>query len=303
MDIEYDVDDVGALALAHVLANRREVELVGIVVSSGHEWSPLCVDRLNTWYGRPDLPIGFVGGLGSVIMGSKYAREVAHRYPGNWSSAGEMEDSTRLYRRLLAAEDDGAVTLVSIGFMTALHRLLLSPPDDISPLSGADLAAVKIGRWVCMGGGYPSGREYNLIKDGPAAHETFRLWRTPIYFIGEELGKTVMTGAGLRALAEDCPLRTAYELYFDGELRNRPSWDQVAVLFAARGYNDEGGGYWKLVSRGGNRVAADGSNSWDPELDLPHHYLVPALDPALAAQEIEALMMEPPILSSADLLP
>jgi hypothetical protein len=36
------------------------------------------------------------------------------------------------------------VTISSIGLLTALKALLESEPDDISPLSGADLVALKV---------------------------------------------------------------------------------------------------------------------------------------------------------------
>ena len=57
-DMDSDCDDVGALAMLHVLADRGEAEILATVVSSRHEWSPACVGALNTFYGRPNLLIG-----------------------------------------------------------------------------------------------------------------------------------------------------------------------------------------------------------------------------------------------------
>lgn len=299
-DLEFDVDDVGAIALSHILADRGEVELLGMVVSCGHAWSPLCLSAMNMWYGRPDLPVGFVGEKGTVIMGSKYAQRIAEQFPRRLRHAGEAEPSTPLFRRLLAGQPDGSVTLVSIGFMTGLRWLLESGPDEISPLSGRELVARKLKCWVCMGGGYPQGREYNFIKDSRSAHHCVNTWPTPIYFTGEELGKQVLTGEGLSALPEENPTRIGYELYFDGTLKDRPSWDQITVLFAARLEEMLGDrGLWEVIDKGGNRVEEDGSNHWDPGFDAPHFYLKPRLDLKKVERIIEELMIQTPAYAHA----
>ncbi len=59
-DIQGDVDDVGTVTLLHALADRGEVELLAMGVSSKNPWSPLCLDALNTYFGRPDIPLGVV---------------------------------------------------------------------------------------------------------------------------------------------------------------------------------------------------------------------------------------------------
>src|SRR5262245_32156249 len=61
-DLASDVDDVGALALLHALADRGEAEILATMVSSRNRHSVACLSALNTWYGRRDLPIGVVRG-------------------------------------------------------------------------------------------------------------------------------------------------------------------------------------------------------------------------------------------------
>ena len=56
--LELRVDDVGALALLHALADRGEAKILGVLISSKNEWAGPCVDAINTWHGRPDVPIG-----------------------------------------------------------------------------------------------------------------------------------------------------------------------------------------------------------------------------------------------------
>ena len=57
-DMDTDCDDAGALAILHALADRGEAEILATVVSSRYRWSVPCVEAINRYYGRPDLPIG-----------------------------------------------------------------------------------------------------------------------------------------------------------------------------------------------------------------------------------------------------
>ena len=59
-DVGGDVDDAGALAVLHALADREEIELLAMGVVIGHEAAVPYVHAVNTWYGRPDLPIGTI---------------------------------------------------------------------------------------------------------------------------------------------------------------------------------------------------------------------------------------------------
>lgn len=75
-DMDSDCDDLGALALLHALADKGECEILATVVSSKNPHSPACVDVVNTYYGRPDLPIGQPKGAGAQKP-SKYAKPLA----------------------------------------------------------------------------------------------------------------------------------------------------------------------------------------------------------------------------------
>ena len=57
-DMDSDVDDVSALGELHAMADRGEVEILGVMISGHNEWSAPCTDAIDTFYGRPDLPIG-----------------------------------------------------------------------------------------------------------------------------------------------------------------------------------------------------------------------------------------------------
>ncbi len=65
----------------HVMADRGEVELLGVMVSGRNEWSAPCVDAINTFYGRPDIPIGLVSSTRGIRQDSHFANAVAEAFP------------------------------------------------------------------------------------------------------------------------------------------------------------------------------------------------------------------------------
>src|SRR5262245_45871992 len=47
-DMESDCDDAGALAMAHVLADRGECDILAVLSCSRHPWTVPCIDAINT---------------------------------------------------------------------------------------------------------------------------------------------------------------------------------------------------------------------------------------------------------------
>lgn len=292
-DMESDVDDVGALAMLHALADRGEAEILGVLVSAKNPHSAACADRINTYFGRPDIPIGNVKGDG-VERESRYAAQIAEEFPGGLESGDAAPDAVAVYRRLLAERPVRDAVIVSIGYKTNLRNLLASGPDEYSDLDGRALVAQKVRRWICMGGQYPEGREANIRWDAPAAAGAIEQWPTEIVFNGWKIGRDILTGGQLHTLPESSPLRRAYEL-FNG-LQPHRSWDQAALLYAVRGL--DGGpaaGYWELSPPG--RIVIEpgnGHNTWKDDPSGTHRYHIVSRDPELIADEIDALMMHQP---------
>jgi inosine-uridine nucleoside N-ribohydrolase len=54
-------------------------------------------------------------------------------YPHKIADGREAPDAVMVLRRVLAAETNGSVVMVVVGFSTNLARLLNSPPDALSP--------------------------------------------------------------------------------------------------------------------------------------------------------------------------
>lgn len=289
-DMMGDVDDVGATAVLHALADRGEAKILAMGVCVKNPATPLCLNALNTWFGRGEIPIGVVKGA-AANEPSRYADKIAREFPHRLKSAAEAADATALYRRVLAAQPNGSVVIVTVGMLTNLRNLLDSGPDAASKLDGAALVKKKVRAWVCMGGAFPQGREYNIYCDAPAAVEVVKRWPTPVVFSGFEIGAEIMTGKRLRQQPASNPVRRAYELY--NGLDNRNSWDQTAVLYAVRGLDGGLPDFWETRT-GRLEVHSDGSDVWHDDPRGPHKHLVKALAPRKVAAAIEDLMLEQP---------
>jgi hypothetical protein len=290
-DMMGDVDDVGTVAVLHALADQGEAEILAMGLSGKNPWSPLCLDALNTYFGKPDIPLGVVRGP-AFDKKSRYAEAIAKEFPHQLKSAEDAPDAALLYRKTLSAQPDGSVVMVSVGQVTNFRNLLKTVPDEHSDLGGSQLVERKVKAWVCMGGKIPAGREANLIHDGPAAAQAIAHWPTPVAFSGWEIGNKIMTGAELKRAPSSSPVRRGYELY--NGLNDRQSWDQTAVLYAVRGLNGGLADYWDTVTKGHLHVNDDGSNEWRESPDKSHVYLVEKMQPERIGAVIEELMLRQP---------
>ncbi len=290
-DLGSDVDDVGAVAVLHALVNSGEAEILAMGISIKNPWSAPCLDALNTDFGRPDIPIGVPKGA-CIADGSRYARGVAEEFPHDLKSPDDAPDVVAVYRKALASHPDGSVVLITVGFLTNAAALLESGPDQVSPLSAQDLVRLKVRKWVCMGGGFPSGHEYNVKQDAAASRKAIGGWPTPIVFSGFEIGEPIQTGAGLKETPRESPVRRAYELY--NGLNHRSSWDQTAVLHAVRGLDTGPSRLWDVHEGGSIEVLPDGRNRWLDKPDRGHSYLLRKEPSGRVAEVIETLMIQSP---------
>ncbi|KAI1334944.1 inosine/uridine-preferring nucleoside hydrolase [Xylariaceae sp. FL0016] len=265
-DLFSDVDDTGALLLA---ATSPDVNLLAVNVNYPSSYSALAASALLAHYGHPDVSIGAARPLTdesffddySYALG-EYASKVAYRYSGGslpWGGAEKAWDPVDLYRRMLAGAEDGSVTVVSVGFLDNLSGLMNSTADAHSNLTGPALIASKVCELVVMGGGYPSGHEFNFFGYSPlrTAH-VVNNWPGKMVFSGSELGGNVTSGGRLMAEGpEDDPTRRAYVWYTYGAPRF--SWDPLTVLYAVGGLGDV---FAFGNEVGYNHVFLNGSNEW-----------------------------------------
>ena len=294
-DMDTDCDDAGALAMLHAMADRGEVEILATMVSSRYRYSAPTVDAINTYYGHPDLPIGVPKGPGATLDRSfSYPKQIAQHFPNDLPTNAAAPDAVKLYREILARQPDTSVVLVTVGYLTNVRYLLESGPDAHSPLSGKALVAQKVKRWVVMGGRYPQGLDPgvygNLKPDPESAVVAVRHWPRPLVFSG--VGGSIMTGSSLAQTPAENPVRRAYEIYLGSLEKERPSWDQSALLYAVRGAEP----FWEEIRQGYNRIFDNGTNQWrrQPD-DASQTRIALKVDPSEPAAVIERLMSQPPL--------
>jgi inosine-uridine nucleoside N-ribohydrolase len=286
-DLSSDVDDAGAVAVLHALADQGKVQILAMMISSGDPWSGPCLDALNTSFGRPDIPIGVIK-FGAVTHVSKYTKYIAEHYPNDFSANTETPTSLNLYRKILAGQPDGSVTVVSVGYLSNLSQLLESGPDEYSPLDGKTLVREKVKKLICMGGEFPSGREWNFYQDAKASANVVSHWPTPVIFCGFEIGSKIMTGKALQNAVDSHPLREAYRRY--NNFANRQSWDQTTVLLAIDS-DDIVSKYLDISEPGRVHVDQKGNNTWEAMKDGPHRYVISTAKTKDFARIIDNLML------------
>ena len=291
-DIDSDVDDVGALAMLLNMHKSREIELAAIIVTSDDPYAPLCVSAICNFYGQSDIPIGFLKGQAELKNHSRYTRQISEQFSPSIGSHLQAEDGTSLYRRILAKSKNNSVTIITVGHLSSLMRLLQSAPDGHSPLTGHQLAEKRVKQWYCMGGQYPSGKEANFYRPDPlSTYFTRQNWHKPVVFCGWEIGNKILTG-GKRvkeALTENHPVYQAYLHY--NNFASRPSWDQLAVYLLS----NDSASYIERIGSGYCEVNEAGENHWveGKKKGLKHSYirLKNESDAEKLAVAIDALMI------------
>jgi len=290
-DMGTDVDDAGALAILHIMADRGEAEILATISANRNRWCAPALDAINTYYGREDMPIGCSR---TGPDPEEWYRKNVGEFPHDLTRSDQAPDAVALYRKILAAQPDNSITIVVVGWLTNMAELLDSKPDQYSPLSGRELVGAKVKELVSMGGTWPNSPknegEYNFTMDKAAAHKVISNWPGKITFTG--LGKDVMTGGRLVAQGpKENPVPTFYRNFFEAnKVSDRSSWDLIAVLYAVRGPSD----YFTVVSDGKCVGKEDGSNQWIVGVPSNHAYLDYRMPPGELAAVIEDLLLTPP---------
>ncbi|MEJ7769914.1 MAG: nucleoside hydrolase [Chitinophagaceae bacterium] len=271
MDIDSDVDDVAALAMVHQLASNRKLILSAVIVTSDDPYAPLCVEAINTYFGKSTIPIGFKKSQAALKNHSRYTRQISENFPHQLTSYMEAWEAVSLYRKILNSSADGSVVIVTVGHLTSLQDLLQSDPDKYSTLSGKALVLRKVSRWICMGGIFPAGKEANFYRPDPQSTVyCLAQWTKPVIFCGWEIGNKIISGGpDLKSeLSSESPVYMAFELY--NQFAGRPSWDQVAILLLTEKWKD----FFAIVSNGKCQVEPDGSNKWITGAKSNHSYII-----------------------------
>ena len=301
-DLGPDYDDVGALAFLHAMADSGKVEILATISSNKNELVIPSIEVINTYFNRPDLPLGSPKGAGANLGSSQHwADSIVAKYPHKTASTGEAPDAVSIYRKILSSQPDKSVTIVTVGFLTNLSNLLKSEPDSFSPFSGKELVAKKVSKLVSMAGRFPEGREFNIFIDSTASKHVFENWPGEISFTGFEIGSKIFTG--LRLVDSDIknsPVKDVFRISIPLSAEDkygRMSWDETAVLIGV--YGTEG---FFDTRRGTIIVNPDGRNRWKDDPEGKHQYVIQKMPVKDIARFIENRMMHIPIKKTSSIL-
>jgi len=295
-DMGPDYDDVGALALLHALADSGEVKILATVSSNMYANSVPCIEVINTYFGRPDIPLG-APRKGVNIVEQRFADRddywavnLPKRYPHKIQRTEDAPDAVSVYRQVLSSQPDSSVHIISTGFFTNLGALLQSKPDTYSDLDGTALVKKKVKRLISMAGSFPRGREFNVCTDSAASVIVAEQWPTPITLSGFEIGVNILTGKRLVASnVTNSPVKDVFAMGLTVDVDGRMSWDETAALVGARGCRD----YFGTV-KGRMIVAPSGENTWQDDPNGTMERLIWKMPKEQLTYIIEDMMMHQP---------
>jgi inosine-uridine nucleoside N-ribohydrolase len=294
-DMGPDYDDVGAIAILHAFADKGEAKILATMASTKYEGVAAVLNVFNTYFNRPDIPVGVPNGYARELRDWQHWTDtLMAKYPHKIKTNDEAQDAVKLYRKILAAQPDHSVTIVTVGFLTNLSNLLSTGADSYSSLSGTELIKRKVKLMVCMAGKFPSGFEFNVMKDAAASQNVYGHWPTPIILSGFEIGEKIKVGLPLihNNAIKNNPVKDAFRIAIPmakEDSLGRKSWDETAVLVAIKGYSN-----WYTLHQGRMMVADNGSNTWDDN-GTGQAYLVEKVDYKKVQKLINLLITHQPV--------
>lgn len=284
-DMGSDCDDVGALAILHRYLNQGKAKLLGCIYSSGKvPFGAGIIDAINTYYGRPDIPIGaeyntdFGDPVDKMDAGKLAQDTVAFGHDIIFNR--DVPNQTLLTRQLLASQKDHSVTYVTVGHTKALYDLLRSEADPVSEWTGLELVRKKVKKWVALGAlkanqsnGFGS-KDWNFFRNGTQPYTDYLLehFPCPVYLINA--GSNVLTGQSLVHTQHGNIVRTAYrDWLWKNEAKTlnegRPSWDLAAVYFAVEGQTT----FFEPPEKGILHFDVETGSQWEPNEQGNHFYV------------------------------
>ena len=294
-DMGPDYDDVGAITILHAFADSGKATILATMASNKYEGVAAVLNTFNTYFKRPDIPIGIPKGNAVDQRDRQHWTDtILAKYPHTLNSNDQAENAVTLYRRILAKEPDHSVVIITTGFLTNLKDLLESPADNISPETGKQLVKQKVKRLVAMAGKFPQGHEFNIASDQPASAYVAENWPTPILLSGFEIGVKLKSGLPLvmDPNIQNSPVKDVFRISLPQAAEDRmgrSSWDETAVLVAIAGYKP-----WYSIKSGLMHILPDGSNTWEASALGHHSYIAETSRSGEVQDLINDLMMHQP---------
>jgi hypothetical protein len=278
--------------MLHTLADRGACELLGVTVSKEHPSAAAFVDAVNTFYGRPDVPVGVA--RQAPHRESKYLDLVnrkegeAFRYPHDIGVSAEPMDAVSLIKQVLKEAEDGSVAIIQVGLAVNMADLLQDPEGKALVRRKVDHLSVMAGAFTSINGNnhYLEANVRNHVASMKLLADQWPV-EVPVIWSGFSVGITVPFPR--TSIQEDFnylehhPVKEAYLLH-SGPNHDRPTWDLTAVLHAV--YPDRG--YFKLSPLGKVTVAGDGFTRFLPPPSEPRGDDKPGRDQYLMMDPVQA---------------
>ncbi len=297
-DIGGDADDLGAIAMLHNYVSRGDCELLAVMCWSDDEYAVPAIDAINRFYLHPNIPIG-VRKDGTSTCITNYNQTVANNFEYKLTY-NDVPETVDLYRKLLGSAADTSITIITVGPLKNIQRLLQSKADKNSPLNGSDLISKKVKEFVIMGGKFPKGDdEWNFNGNMPGVTKyVLNNLKVPVVFSGFELGVQIKTGAIFNDIDTETPLYKGFMHFsqhapwikdqYKGKILDNSTFDQTAVLYAVNGGVDV---LWEKITGGFCEADDNGGNRWVKRENSNHSYLKLIETPKFMALLIEAIML------------
>lgn len=242
-DFSADVDDCVALRLLCWGADMKLVNIRGVVADNYTNIVAPTIDGFMKYYGHP-TDVGYdVTKFNQKT--SSYQNWIYNNTTHKYDTTDEYPDAVKVYRKQLAKTQD-KITIVSLGFLTNLRRLLESQSDGYSSLNGVELVTEKVECIYIMGGIINTSLtledEYNFKYDIDSAKYVIDNCPVPIVYFSQNIG-LVKCGQNLKDIYASINDDLVYHAYYDytqaqGEdvINNgRYCWDGMLMYLAMIG--------------------------------------------------------------------
>ena len=305
-DYAGDCDDTPAVLIAADAHDKGDINLMGIVATSTVATSAPGVYGQLAAYGMTNIPVyAYQGAVGTY--NNRISAPVRDRFGVAGQTRTAFTDDVTGLRTMLAAAPDASVKMIDVGAPVSTSRLLESPADGISPLTGRELVAAKVvGLWM-MAGEFTSTRvEYNADRDVASTQNVYQTWPTPIYAHGAEVGGTVLTAPMADANPLIDPVKVAFDA-FDAASpsslrvylgrRARWSWDPICVHHAIYGNQN----LYNLAGANGTiSVSSTGVTSWSDTPAGNKSYVGKVASDATIAAAIQSIIDNTTVMQNLD---
>lgn len=296
-DLGSSTDDLFGLEMLYRYHEQGRCRLLGVVVDRMGEDCAAVADVMDTYFGHGGLPIGLVrNGIENPAVWIDYkglpAYTLANGSPmfqRTIEDYSTLPDCWQLYRRLLAAEPDHSVSIVSVGFVTCLAQLLESKSDEYSPLTGVELVRQKVRCLYIQGGRFGEADEgdFNFAQGIDFAQTFFQLWPSDvdIVFSPMETGQLVeYTPEQVIADIDWTDIHPIKQVYMTCNCNTgQKMWDPMVVINAV-----EGDSLFSLSERGNVTILPDAETPFTPSSTGNCRYQLPG-DSAWAAAMLEKI--------------